>query len=270
MLNDAPGLRRTIESIRRLLPQIEYWIIDGSTTGDVRELVASLGDDRINLLSEPDDGLYDAMNKGRERVTSDYLLFLNAGDVFVPQFDPERFLADGVGRVIIGFSAERYASDRFLRPARSRAVDALTSPAHQATAYPREAYSQLAFDTSMPIKADGDLTRRAIEQVGGVVVGELVPESSLAAGHQATGTGGSSGNGSETLTVAVRLRSCRRKPRSGLCYRTAGFTGCSRGGSTSRWLRSRSFGAGFWLRRIHGRCCAEHRPRRFPRRIWPK
>ena len=112
VLNDAPGLRRTIESIRRLLPQIEYWIIDGSTTGDVHELVASLADDRINLLSEPDDGLYDAMNKGRERVTGDYLLFLNAGDLFVPTFDPERFLTDGEGRVVIGFSAERYASDR--------------------------------------------------------------------------------------------------------------------------------------------------------------
>ena len=86
--NELPG---TLESVlnQNYLP-VEHLIIDGASTDHSMELVHDYqvrsiemenGHDII-VSSEPDKGLYDAMNKGIERATGDYVVFLNAGDVF--------------------------------------------------------------------------------------------------------------------------------------------------------------------------------------------
>ena len=63
-------------------PELEYWIIDGKSRDRTLDIVAGFPKDRINLVSEPDKGIYDAMNKGLARATGDAVAFLNADDVY--------------------------------------------------------------------------------------------------------------------------------------------------------------------------------------------
>lgn len=89
--NAAEALPRTLDSVAaQTYPHIEHLIVDGaSTDGTVamareyaeRTAVSGSGHKAV-VTSEPDGGLYDAMNKGLQRATGDYILFLNAGDFF--------------------------------------------------------------------------------------------------------------------------------------------------------------------------------------------
>ena len=83
--NAEKVIQQTIQSVmNQSYTDIEYIIIDGASTDGTMELVKKYTDDkRVRYISEPDNGIYDAMNKGIRLATGDYLEFLNAGDVFV-------------------------------------------------------------------------------------------------------------------------------------------------------------------------------------------
>lgn len=63
----------------------EYIVIDGASKDNTVKLAKESGIPNIKILSEPDRGLYDAMNKGLGMATGDYVIFLNAGDSFHSQ-----------------------------------------------------------------------------------------------------------------------------------------------------------------------------------------
>lgn len=82
--NAAAVLQRTLDSVKsQTHPNVQHLILDGAsedaTMDMVREYAASQPD-RVLVVSEPDGGLYDAMNKGLALAKGDYLVFLNAGD----------------------------------------------------------------------------------------------------------------------------------------------------------------------------------------------
>ena len=90
--NAAKVLKRTLDSVlEQDYPNIEHLIIDGASTDDTLKLVndyiaqsnATDNGHQIQVTSEPDKGIYDAMNKGLRCLTGDYVCFLNAGD-FLP------------------------------------------------------------------------------------------------------------------------------------------------------------------------------------------
>lgn len=89
--NPGPLLQRTLDSVMEQdYDNIEHVIVDGRSKDNTLILLHqyqernSLRNVRreINMLSEPDNGLYDAMNKAISMATGDYILFLNAGDKF--------------------------------------------------------------------------------------------------------------------------------------------------------------------------------------------
>lgn len=81
--NAEKVLEDTIQSvISQTYRNVEYIIVDGASKDHTLEIVNKYHN-RINkVISEPDKGLYDAMNKGIQLATGDYLCFLNAGDKF--------------------------------------------------------------------------------------------------------------------------------------------------------------------------------------------
>ena len=87
--NAARTLQRTLDSVReQTYPCIEHLIIDGASSDDtvrMTERYKSESPHEVIIQSEPDKGLYDAMNKGLQKATGDYVVFLNAGDsLYVP------------------------------------------------------------------------------------------------------------------------------------------------------------------------------------------
>ena len=106
-------LGKTVDSVcSQTYPHVEHVIIDGASTDDTlqvaqdymqRSYAASNGHE-IRIVSEPDNGLYDAMNKGLRQVSGDYVLFLNAGDFF-PDSEVLSNIARNVG--LEGVSREK-------------------------------------------------------------------------------------------------------------------------------------------------------------------
>ena len=93
--NAAAVVQRTLDSVlRQDYPHIRHLIIDGASTDDTLKIVdnyvacsnAAENGHVVLVTSEPDNGIYDAMNKGLRSVTGDYVCFLNAGD-FLPTDD---------------------------------------------------------------------------------------------------------------------------------------------------------------------------------------
>lgn len=79
--NAAATLERTIRSVdSQIYPCIEHLIIDGASKDGTLAIAAT--SKKAKVISEPDKGLYDAMNKGIRMATGDYIIFLNAGDKF--------------------------------------------------------------------------------------------------------------------------------------------------------------------------------------------
>lgn len=89
--NAAGVLGRTLDSVlRQDYPDVEHLIVDGASTDDTLHLAedykarsdASDGGHTVIIHSEPDQGIYDAMNKGLTQASGDYVVFINAGDFF--------------------------------------------------------------------------------------------------------------------------------------------------------------------------------------------
>ena len=89
--NAGATIRRTLESVsQQSYDGVEHIIVDGcsgdSTISEVQHYVERNTDERhphnIVLIREPDNGLYDAMNKALRLAEGDYVMFLNAGDAF--------------------------------------------------------------------------------------------------------------------------------------------------------------------------------------------
>jgi glycosyltransferase involved in cell wall biosynthesis len=79
--NNLDGLKRTVESvINQTWKEFEYLIIDGGSTDGSAAYIESQSLNFYYSISEPDKGIYNAMNKGIAKATGGYLLFLNSGD----------------------------------------------------------------------------------------------------------------------------------------------------------------------------------------------
>lgn len=81
--NSAETIRDTIESVlEQSYKDIEYIIVDGNSKDETMAIVTSYGDKVTKVLSEPDKGIYDAMNKGVALATGDIIGILNSDDFY--------------------------------------------------------------------------------------------------------------------------------------------------------------------------------------------
>ena len=81
--NCAALVERTMQNVlRQTYPNLEYIVIDGGSTDGTAGIIARYADRLAYTISEPDRGIYHAMNKGAHAATGDWLLFRNAGDYF--------------------------------------------------------------------------------------------------------------------------------------------------------------------------------------------
>ncbi|MBX7205115.1 MAG: glycosyltransferase [Bacteroidia bacterium] len=81
--NAAAYISETLESVKKqTFTNYEHLVIDGASGDATCAVIRAFSNSKIHLLSEPDNGIYDAMNKGIKLAKGQWLYFLNAGDTF--------------------------------------------------------------------------------------------------------------------------------------------------------------------------------------------
>ncbi len=130
--NAARSIQRTFDSVRcQNYPHVEHLIIDGASKDDtvrIAERYLRESPHEVIIQSEPDGGLYDAMNKGLQKATGDYIVFLNAGDSLhaADTLQQVSTCAESSPAVIYGDTAMTDAEGNFLRLRRHRPPQILT------------------------------------------------------------------------------------------------------------------------------------------------
>ena len=174
--NSGRTLRHTIESVlRQTYQDIEYLIVDGCSKDDTLEIVKdyeSKFGDKMRWISEPDNGIYDAMNKGLRMATGDVVGILNSDDFYTSDDIVETIAAnmsDEVDAVYgdIHFVEDanldkcvRYYTSKYFRPWQMRFG---FMPAHPSFYCRRSVYEKYGrFDSTMGIAADFENLLRLI------------------------------------------------------------------------------------------------------------
>lgn len=130
--NAAFVIQRTFDSVcTQTYKDIEHLIIDGASKDETVQMAESYKAQvpyKVVIQSEPDQGLYDAMNKGLHKATGDYLIFLNAGDALHANDTLETVsqLSSNSPAVIYGDTSIVDSEGRFLHLRRLRPPKQLT------------------------------------------------------------------------------------------------------------------------------------------------
>jgi len=94
--NAASTIKPTLASVKEQTCDLyEYIIMDGASKDCTIAIASEAGINGTRIFSEPDKGLYDAMNKAIDKATGEYLIFLNAGDAF-HSADTLQLIADSI------------------------------------------------------------------------------------------------------------------------------------------------------------------------------
>lgn len=162
--NVCDDLERTIKSVAsQTASEIEYVVIDGGSS-DGTQSIASRYQDVIDVfVSEPDNGIYDAMNKGVRLASGDFVIFMNAGDTFVASDVVERvFASDGVAGadVIYGDVVKNGVVKKAGAPVNCHRMFFC----HQSCFCRRKLLLKTPFDTAHPMSADFKWVKTMIKQ----------------------------------------------------------------------------------------------------------
>ncbi len=188
--NAAAVIDRTLESVfRQTYEGVEHLIIDGASTDDTLQRVeaykqrsdASDGGHKVIIQSEPDHGIYDAMNKGLTQASGDYIVYMNAGDFF-PESDTLEQIAhrcrlnelpsDELPAVLYGNTNIVDAEGRYLHPRRLQPPAQLTWRSfrhgmlvcHQAFYARTDLAKNLQYDIQYKYSADVDWCIRVMRE----------------------------------------------------------------------------------------------------------
>ena len=135
----------------------ELIVVDGGSDDGTLDVLRQYAGSIDYWISEPDRGIYDAMNKGIAAATGKFVLHLNAGDrlLFIPRHELEQSLEDNID--VASFAVETPRSGTHL-PTAGFVLRFANTWHHQGTFYRREGH--LGYDTQYRIFADFDLNQR--------------------------------------------------------------------------------------------------------------
>ena len=155
--NNLEGLKKTVESVlSQAFGNFEYIIVDGASTDGSVAYLESMAQQFSSLTITPDEGIYDAMNKGIAKATGEYLLFLNSGDALNGDMAINEFTnhKDFGGDIIYG----DYLFDKGHKKYPDRLYPAYfmkTSLPHQSTFFRAEVFQKMGgYDLQFPMGAD--------------------------------------------------------------------------------------------------------------------
>ena len=161
--NPGPRLQAALASVwAQLHVHPEIIVIDGGSTDGTREWLTAQRARLATLVSEPDDGIYHAMNKGVARATGEWILFLGADDRLVGDMVLSESL-NWMNKTEAGVAAGEVAYDdgRIYKLRSNVNPCARNFVHHQGTFYRRSLFAENdAFDTSLAVMADYEFNVR--------------------------------------------------------------------------------------------------------------
>lgn len=161
--DEIPGTVETVQE--QTHDDIEHIVVDGDSDDGTAEWLGERQDAFDILISEPDDGRYDAMNKGLDRATGDYVIFLNAGDQFASPSAVRDILTDSTvesehptivsGQMELTLNGEQLGLYRPWEPGKEG-----PGLPHPATMIDREVHQANPYDESFRFCGDYELWAR--------------------------------------------------------------------------------------------------------------
>lgn len=168
-LNDAAGLRKTVSSVlAQTYNDFEFIVIDGGSTDGSTDFIREISSRLSYWLSEPDNGTYNAMNKGIKLASGEYCLFLNSGDFFVDDRVLDNiFNKSETADIISGDVLKVRPNKKFRRVSSPETISlhklCIHSLPHQATLIRRSLFEEIGYYTeSYKIVSDWEFFLKAL------------------------------------------------------------------------------------------------------------
>lgn len=165
--NSVSTIEETIMSvINQTYSNIEYIVIDGGSTDGTVDIIKKYHEHISYWVSEPDKGIYDAMNKGIKVSTGEWGHFLNSGDVFIAVDAFKRMMdsyrvSKEYADVLYGDIVCKYDFGLFLsKPSSLRNFESFFPISHPATLVRIDILKRTLFDISFKISADFKMLRQ--------------------------------------------------------------------------------------------------------------
>ena len=157
--NNREGLQKTIDSVlAQTWKDYEWVVIDGGSTDGSRELIEQYQEHFAYWCSEPDKGVYNAMNKGIAKAQGDYINFMNSGDTFFESNTlHEVFAAKRTAEVLYGDWMEIYHDTETQRTIEEKELGNVIwhqNICHQSMFIQRKLFNGNGYDESMKLLAD--------------------------------------------------------------------------------------------------------------------
>ena len=155
--NNKVGLQKTIDSVVcQTWRDFEWIVIDGGSTDGSKELIEQYQQHFAYWCSEPDKGVYNAMNKGVDKAKGEYLLFLNSGDALYDEHTLQKVDDLHLDADIISGQVERMDNHQPLRIYDESILMQLYRDTlnHQGTYIKRTLFDDLRYDESLKIVSD--------------------------------------------------------------------------------------------------------------------
>ena len=168
--NSYEGLKKTLHStINQTYGNIERIIIDGASDDGSMALLQEKKEFIDKLVSEPDTGIYDAMNKGLTFATGDYCLMLNAGDEFFSNTSLEEVVSKINDNSSCYFcqSQVTHGTQTYVKPTQREFTDEWLQsklPIHQSVLIPKSVFNE-RYDLTYQICGDYDYLLRVFSRL---------------------------------------------------------------------------------------------------------
>ena len=154
--NNCEGLRRTIESVvNQTCHDFEYIIIDGGSTDGSVDVIKQYADQIDYWVSEPDKGIYNAMNKGVVVAKGEYCLFMNSGDCLYNSRVIHDVLANSLDAEVVTGGIKRADGNIYFAPKKvSMRHFYRRTLFHQASFIGTELLRRIPYDETLTIASD--------------------------------------------------------------------------------------------------------------------
>lgn len=157
--NGAATISQTLESVRmQRLVDVEHLVIDGASSDETIEIIKNHQGGQLRWTSEPDQGIYDAMNKGISLARGEWLLFLGADDVLAdPTALADIFLERDLAPYDLVCGTSSYQDGRKCVPRLDWHTLIFNTVHHQAAFYRRSLFDRFRYRLDIPVVADYEM-----------------------------------------------------------------------------------------------------------------